>query len=137
MFLSTLRVRVFAAVLIGTLSGISHASPLPSKMVFFVTSDTCPNGSAPAPDVAGRMLLVTTNVGDVGKTYGTPLKDQEDRKHTHEGSMRVNLPSHHIAGASSCCNGQATSKGTHTTDVTSGASTTALPFIQYLVYEAK
>ena len=110
---------------------------LPSKMIFFVEGTDCPSGSTPAKDAAGRMLLVSTNVGDVGKTFGTALKDQENRTHTHAGSMTVDLPSHHIAAASSCCNDQATTKGKHSKDITSGASTSQLPFIQLLVCQAK
>ncbi|WP_062269190.1 hypothetical protein [Endozoicomonas arenosclerae] len=114
----------------------SMAAALPSKMIFFAEGTACPAGSTAAADAAGRMLLVTTNVGDVGKTFGTALKDQEDRTHTHSGTMTVNLPSHHISGASSCCNSQATSKGSHSQSVTSGASTSGLPFIQLLVCQA-
>jgi hypothetical protein len=110
---------------------------LPSKMIFFVDGTTCPVGSTPATDAAGRMLLVTTNLGDVGKTYGTPLKDQEDRTHTHKGTMKVDLPSHHISAASGGGNGQGTSKGDHSVSVTSGAGTSGLPFIQLLVCQAK
>ena len=137
MLFSPLRTSV-AVIFAASFFGASHAaSPFPSKMVFFVTSDSCPTGSAPASDAAGRMLLVTTNVGDVGRTYGVPLKDQEDRTHAHSGSMTVDLPSHHISGATGCCNGQATSKGKRTADITSGAGTTGLPFVQYRVCEAK
>jgi hypothetical protein len=110
---------------------------LPSKMIFFVEGTTCPAGSVPATDAAGRMLLVTTNLGDVGKTYGKPLTDQEDRTHTHAGTMQVDLPSHHIAGASSCCNDQGTTAGNHSASVTSGAGTSGLPFIQLLVCQVK
>ncbi len=109
---------------------------LPSKMIFFVDGTSCPAGSTPATDAAGRMLLAVTNVGDVGKTYGTPLRDQEDRSHTHSGNMSVSLPSHSISAASSCCNGQGTNKGSHSASVTSGSGTSGLPFIQMLVCQA-
>ncbi len=112
------------------------AQGMPSNMIFFAPGTTCPNGSSPAPDAAGRMLLAVTNAGDVGKTYGSPLFDQEDRAHHHTGMMSVNLPTKSISGASGCCNTQATSKGNHGTGLTSGESTSGLPFIQLIVCQA-
>ncbi|MCB1718671.1 MAG: hypothetical protein KDK05_26345 [Candidatus Competibacteraceae bacterium] len=112
------------------------AQDLPSGMIFFVATETCPSGSSAAQDAAGRVIIATTNTAEIGKTYGTPMKDQQDNTHTHSGSMTVNLPEHHIAGASSCCNGQATTKGNHTATITSGEATTNLPFIQLLVCAA-
>lgn len=109
------------------------AQDLPSGLIFFVEGSECPGGSSSAVDAAGRVMMVTTSTSEIGKTYGTPMKDKQDNTHTHSGSMSVDLPEHHIAGASSCCNGQATTKGTHTASITSGASATGLPFIQLLV----
>lgn len=114
-------------------SAASFAADMPSKMIFFVPDTNCPSGSSAAQDAAGRLLFVTSSVSEIGKTYGTPMKDQEDNTHTHAATMTVSLPSHHIAGASSCCNGQATAKGDHTASYTSGKATTNLPFIQLLV----
>jgi|GEM_PF-1717567 hypothetical protein len=109
------------------------AQGLPSGMIFFVATENCPSGTSPATDAAGRILVVTTDTSQIGKTYGTPMADQKDNTHTHAGSMTVNLPENDIAGASSCCNGQATTKGAHTATLTSASSTTDLPFIQLLV----
>lgn len=109
------------------------AQGLPSGMIFFVSTETCPSGTTAATDAAGRILIVTNDTSQIGKTYGTPMVDQKDNTHTHTGSMSVNLPENNIAGASSCCNGQATKKGDHTASLTSGSSTTDLPFIQLLV----
>lgn len=124
-----------SALLALSFSGIA-ASDLPSGMIFFVADENCPSGSSAAKDAAGRVIMVTTDTSQVGKTYGTPMKDQQDNTHTHSGTMTVNLPEHHVAGASSCCNGQATIKGNHSATITSGASTTNLPFIQLLVCQA-
>jgi hypothetical protein len=127
----------FMALIIGITAVFGAASAaaqgLPSGMIFFVADTTCPSGSSPALDAAGRVIMVTTSTSEIGKTYGTSMKDQKDNTHTHSGSMTVKLPEHHIAGASSCCNGQATTKGNHTASLTSGAATTGLPFIQLLV----
>ena len=128
-FIKALVGGLFAAFVVAT----AAAQDLPSGMIFFVAAETCPSGSSAAQDAAGRIMIVTTDTSQIGKTYGTPMKDQQDNKHTHSGSMTVNLPEHHIAGASGCCNGQATSKGDHTATITSGEASTNLPFIQLLV----
>lgn len=118
---------------------ISHvaAQDLPSGMVFFVATESCPSGSNAAKDAAGRVVMVNTDTSQVGKTYGTAMKDQQDNVHTHTGSMTVNLPEHSVAGAASCCNGQATTKGNHTASFTTGESDTNLPFIQLLACTAE
>jgi len=109
------------------------AEDLPKGMIFFVETESCPSGSSAAKDAAGRVVMVTTDISQIGKTSGTPMVDQKDNTHTHSGSMTVNLPEKRIAGASSCCNGQATKKGNHSANITSGSSTTNLPFIQLLI----
>jgi hypothetical protein len=114
-------------------AGRAEAQNLPSGMIFFVATAQCPAGSSPAQNAAGRILIATTDTSQAGKTQGTPMADQQDNTHTHSGSMTVNLPMHRIAGASSCCNGQATKKGNHTASITTAPSTTNLPFIQLLV----
>jgi hypothetical protein len=114
-------------------AGDAVAQSLPKGMIFFVATGQCPSGSSPAQNAAGRILIAVTDTSQVGKTQGTPMADQQDNTHTHSGSMTVNLPQHSIAGASSCCNSQATTKGNHTANITSGPSTTNLPFIQLLV----
>ena len=109
------------------------AQGLPKGMIFFVTTSQCPSGSSPAQNAAGRILIAVTDTSQIGKTQGTPMKDQQDNTHTHSGAMTVTLTEHRIAGASSCCNGQATTKGDHTANITSEPATTNLPFIQLLV----
>jgi hypothetical protein len=102
-------------------------------MVFFVDTTACPDGSTALQDAAGRVLVVTSQTSEIGKTVGTPMEDQQDNTHTHSGTITVNLPEHSISGGSDCCNDQATTKGDHTASITSGSSTTNLPFIQLLV----
>lgn len=125
----TFAVGLFAAL--GAADAVAQG--LPSGMIFFVATPQCPSGSSPAQNAAGRILVATTDTSQVGKTQGTPMADQQDNTHTHPGTMTVNLPQHRIAGASSCCNGQATTKGAHTANITTAPSTTNLPFIQLLV----
>lgn len=131
--LAGLAVLALSAVPVATIA----ADPaLPPGLIFFAAGTTCPAGSAPAAAAAGRLLLALTDEREVGKVYGQPLAIQEDRTHTHAGTMSVALPSHHIAGASGGGNGQATGKESHAVALTSGAATTGLPFIQLLVCEA-
>jgi hypothetical protein len=118
-------------------SAFTNASDLPKNMIFFYDGTVCPAGSFPAPNAAGRMLLAVSNVSDVNKTYGVPLANQEDRTHTHTGSMSVDIGSKSIAGASSCCNSQATRSGTKSADMTTAAATSGLPFFQILVCQVK
>lgn len=119
--------------------GAAEASdrPLPPNMIFFAAGTSCPAGSTPASDAAGRLLLAITSVADVGKTHGKPLLIQEDRTHTHAGTMQVDLPVHSISAASGGGNGQATGNGAHSSTLTSGPATTGLPFIQLLVCQAE
>lgn len=124
---------VFVALVAAVAVPVAQAQDLPSGMIFFVAEENCPTGSSPAQDAAGRIIVVTSSTSEVGKTQGTPMKDQQDNTHTHSATMTVNLPEHHIAGASSCCNSQATTKGDHSATFTSGEGNTGLPFIQLLV----
>ena len=128
---------VMLTLTIGLLTALGAADAvaqgLPKGMIFFVATSQCPSGSNPAQHAAGRIIISTMDSTLVGKTQGTPMADQRDNTHTHSGSMTVDLPLHEVAGAASCCNGQATRNGTHTATITSGASTTNLPFIQLLV----
>jgi hypothetical protein len=106
-------------------------------MIFFYPGETCPDGAKRAKSANGRMLLAVNDAGSVGKTHGHPLADQEERKHSHESTLSVTLSSHHISGASSCCNGQATKHGTYSKKLTTKKATSNLPFVQLLVCEAK
>ena len=114
---------------------VSSDTGMPKNMIFFSTGTSCPTGSTRATDANGRMLLVASNVGDVGKIYGSPLRDQQDRAHWHIGTMSVFLTSHHITGINGCCNTSATQKGSHTARSFFRGSASGLPFIQLLVCE--
>lgn len=126
---------VTAALALGATA--APAANLPAQMVFFFPGSDCPKGSVPAANAGGRMLLAVSTPGDVGKTYGAALADQEDRRHKHSGTMKVNLPERSISGASSCCNEQATTKGEHAVAIDSGEGTSGLPFIQLLVCQTQ
>ena len=119
------------AMAIGLFAGAVQAE-MPKNMIFFVPGGACPQGTSRAADANGRMLLVANDSGAVGRTYGTPLRDKEDRKNHAVAHVSVELREHSIAGASSCCNGQSTTKGTHSAAFDTGDATSNLPFVQLL-----
>lgn len=138
-----LRRQGLQATAFGALLALAVAAPaaatdgMPAGMIFFTEGANCPAGSERATQANGRLIIGVTDTGEIGNTYGTPLANQEDRTHTHEATMTVTINSKHIAAASSCCNGQATKKGTYTTSVKTKPATSGLPFIQLLACEVQ
>jgi hypothetical protein len=131
-----LRSKLFVAGSLLTVATCSFSIALagmPKNMIFFVPGGDCPKGTSRAADANGRMLLVANDPGAVGRTYGTPLHDREDRKHQHSSTVSVSLDQHDIAGADSCCNDQATTKGVHSATQDTEGATSNLPFVQLLV----
>ncbi|HUI98091.1 MAG TPA: hypothetical protein VLX44_20200 [Xanthobacteraceae bacterium] len=122
---------ILGAAGVGSIAGTAEAG-MPKNMIFFVPGGVCPQGSSRAADANGRMLLVANDPGAVGRTYETALRDKEDRKNHAVAHVSVNLNEHRIAGASSCCNTQATNKGTHSATFDTGDATSNLPFVQLL-----
>ncbi|WP_315723648.1 MULTISPECIES: hypothetical protein [unclassified Bradyrhizobium] len=108
-------------------SAQAASAALPSGMLFFMPGNTCPAGSSRATNTNGRLLLVANDAGAIGRTYGGPLKDQDDRKHQHDASLTVTLDSHHVAGSGNCGNGQATSRGDHVFGGKTKGATLGLP----------
>jgi len=105
----------------------------PKGTVAFFNVASCPADWDVATDAAGRLIVGATNGSSVGLTVGTPLKDQENRTHSHKYSTTVNLPDKSISGASSCCNKQGAKKGDYTVSGTTDATATDLPFVQLTV----
>jgi len=126
-------VMTIGALGIASCFGSVSQAKMPKNMIFFIPGGTCPAGSSRATDANGRLLLSANDPGAVGRTFGMPLHDREDRKHSHGATVSVTLDSHHIAGASSCCNSQATSQGSHSTDLKTDGAASSLPFVQLLV----
>jgi hypothetical protein len=97
-----------AAVIL--MASFPAAAQMPSGMLFFMPGNTCPQGSSRAANTNGRLLLVANDAGAIGRTYGDPLKDQEDRQHAHDDTMTVSLSAKSISGTSSCCNARQQAK---------------------------
>ncbi len=107
---------------------------LPTGAVMFFTTRACPLGWEPFNDAAGRVAVPTQRDAPVGTRFGTPLRDGEDRAHTHSVTESFNVLDVSYAGIVGCCNnglGAANAAASFTT--TSAASSTGLPYVQMLV----
>src|SRR5688572_5563857 len=62
-------------------------------VIFFAGRSSCPDGWMPADYTRGRLVVAVASALDVGTEVGTPLGDQEDRRHRHAFSAMVDLPS--------------------------------------------
>ena len=75
----------------------ANESQVPTGMVSFFDTSTCPTGWSEVPSARGRALVgVNGSAGTVGGTVGTSLTDLEDRAHTHV----VDVPSFDSARSS-------------------------------------
>jgi len=83
------------------------------------------------------MVLSVSDSIRAGVTAGTPLQDQEDRVHSHSFSLRLPLPSKHIAAVDGSdqhggCNGDFYSSVTQTGNATSGYPFMQLSLCEYM-----
>ncbi|MFP5515284.1 MAG: hypothetical protein ACLGJC_19635 [Alphaproteobacteria bacterium] len=104
-------------------------------MVFFFTSGaTCPVGSSSVAKAAGRLILGTSQPGNVGITNtADPMKDQRPSSHAHAVTFAFDVASNSLKSAGgkrdTGTSGQKTS--TFGVDESSGD----LPYTQILVCE--
>lgn len=118
-----------------TVNAIANVT-LPAEAVAFFGPDIyeCPVGFLPLDDSAGRALIPGHST-DITKSDAAPLADQEDRGHSHvhdNGQCSVTTQSTDFEGVGGCCNDSPSADGTYAVAVTSGESTTGLPYIQML-----
>lgn len=78
---------------------------VPQGFVTFFSTDRCPAGWTEVPQLKGRLIVSVTNPAVAGVAVNTPLKDQEERTHTHSWNTFVDLPQKQVA-AIGCCNNQ-------------------------------
>jgi hypothetical protein len=126
-----------AALLSGYAAGEDPAGDgvLPGTVAFFGSeTDACPEGWLPAEYAMGRLVVSVVDEPAVGKTVGTPLKNQEDRGHSHAYSTSVDLPYKAVAAADGSNNQGAKAQMYEVAGSTDPAPT-GLPFIQLLVCE--
>ena len=98
-------------------------------VAFFGAGAMCPFGWLPADAVTGRMVVGVNDGTAVGRSVGTPLRDREDRTHTHALTGTISVPSRSIAGADGL-NNQGAGAGDHRVTGTANAATSGLPFVQ-------
>jgi hypothetical protein len=111
-------------------SEIDSPGPMPSALVAFFTSATCPSGWSDASSAQGRLIVGAVNAPGVGITVGKPLSDKEDRTHTHAVSASVTPPGKSVAGANGP-NGQAADNGVSEGSGSSSANPSGMPFVQW------
>ncbi len=109
---------------------------VPRGAVAFFAGDACPIGWAPADTAAGRLVVGVTDGTAVGRTVGAPLRDREDRTHTHALSATVSVPARSIAGADGP-NRQGAAAGDQRVTGAAGAATSGLPFVQLRACERR
>lgn len=110
---------------------------IPSGTVAFFAGTNCPTGWT-RPDYAkGRMVVAVVDGGNVGVTVGTPLGDQEDRKHQHGHSGSVQLLKKGIAANRGFLSSSGTEAQTYSTagNGQQDAAPSGLPFVQLLACE--
>ncbi len=107
------------------------AGPIPSGLVAFFTTGTCPTGWSVASSVAGRLVVGTGNGSNVGAQIGQALADQEDRGHSHSVLLSVQPPSKSISGGNGT-NGQGADSGKAEATGVSATAKSGMPFVQWL-----
>jgi hypothetical protein len=127
---------------------VTEGDGVPTGMVAFFLDGTngldgdgdapaaCPRGWAPAAEAAGRLIVPVTGTTEVGVAVGSPLMDQEDRKHAHPFSAQLVLPAKPITGADGGNRSGAQAGPVMWTGTTEPAAS-SLPFIQLLACEKR
>lgn len=108
----------------------------PGAVVFFMMTDNgiCPDGWKPATYATGRLVAGVTSADEVGVAVGTPLDDQEDRKHRHVYTGMIELPYKSVS-APNGGNASGAAAGMYPVADMTGEASSGLPFIQLLACE--
>jgi hypothetical protein len=109
---------------------------LPTGAVSYFNARNCPVGWEPFADAAGRSIVPSAST-DVGATFGTPLRDAEDRAHSHAVTANVSLPTVDYAGIAGEANHGLGRGGAQPLTVTVDAASAGLPYVQLLVCHKK
>ena len=105
----------------------------PAGMVaFFAAAKGCPDGWSAADEAAGRFVVGANAPSGVGRSIGTALADQEDRKHSHGFAANTTVPTRNVAALDGG-NNQAAQPAALTTLGTTSAGRSGLPFVQLVV----
>lgn len=127
-----------AALLSGSAAGEDppYNDGVPTGTVAFFGSETdvCPDGWGPAEYAEGRLVVSVVDAPAVGKVVGMPLKNQEDRAHSHAFTTSMDLPYKAVAAADGA-NNQGAQAQVYEVAGSTDPAPTGLPFIQLLVCE--
>jgi hypothetical protein len=133
---ATVRCLAVAVLLLaGALAAQAQTSgdPYPYQAVAFFNTQSCPNGWTPFTFGDGYFVVPTMQSGGIGSTVGTALTSQQNPQHTHKISSSISLGNAKYVGIAGCCNDDVTSDGTKSFSGTSGAGSSNIPYVQYLV----
>jgi hypothetical protein len=106
---------------------------LPIGAISLFNRKSCPSGWDPLVGAEGRTLVPTVGNQAPGASYGKPLDDGEDRQHTHNMPVTVNLPSVNYAGIAGEANHGVARAGNIPLTVTGSKAGLGLPYVQLLV----
>lgn len=109
----------------------------PQLVSFFLNgAAACPPGWDTAAEVSGRMVVAVEQAEEIGVQVGTPLADQEDRKHQHAFAAATDLPYKSVSAANGG-NQEGARAGEQRWTGQTAAATSGLPFIQLPVCEKR
>jgi hypothetical protein len=106
---------------------------LPRDAVMFFDTTSCPMGWAPYNEANGRVIVAAQMGAMGGEVNGTPLRDSEDRTHTHTINETFLVDSVSYAGIVGGGNNGVASADDPTMMVRSEPASAGLPYVQLLV----
>jgi hypothetical protein len=111
----------------------SFDDSLPTETVMYFTGTTCPRGWTPHHDVVGRVAVATERGVMAGVTRGAPLRDREERTHTHSMLVRFLVEAIQFAGIAGGANRGVAASGEVMFNATTSPTNAGLPYVQLLV----
>ncbi len=112
---------------------VAAARPLPTGMLMFFDTTTCPEGWKQATSTQGRLLVGLPADAPADVSFGgEPLPSGEPRTHAHSSSLSLKTSPHGIALASGCCGDGYAADGAYLTLADTAESEAALPMLQLL-----
>ncbi|HTR39552.1 MAG TPA: hypothetical protein VMH80_26950 [Bryobacteraceae bacterium] len=106
--------------------------PIPQLAVSYFHALSCPAGWAPYAPAQGRTIVPVAPSNGVLAAVNTPLKDGENRTHSHSISTSINTGSNGYIAFTGCCNDSLATGGTKSISATSNAVSANLPYVELL-----
>ncbi|HVK65542.1 MAG TPA: hypothetical protein VM694_13760 [Polyangium sp.] len=105
---------------------------LPTGAVSFFKRLACPEGWKPYEPAVGRTLVAASETLPSGEAVGEPLSSQEERMHSHELGVSVDIPAVSYVGAPGGGNSGVGQAGAVSFATTSEPASAELPYVQLL-----